>query len=111
MSSVLHKQAVAAEPTATPVYRRSHLAQLESEAIYVMREVAAQRVLKGADFEALAIDCHLQRQRRRGQPQGNAPAVERAQAVAGVGVERQRAVERDFQRAPGNGLESAQRRR
>ena len=74
------------------------------------RQVGFDFAVDGSDFEALAIDCHLQCQRWRGQSQGNASAIERAQAVAGIGIERQRAIQRDFQRAPGNGLERIERR-
>ena len=42
MSTALPATNVTATPVAAPVYRRNHLAQLESEAIYIMRETAAQ---------------------------------------------------------------------
>src|SRR5690606_677022 len=42
MSSLIDTEAPAAPPPAPTIYRKSHLSQLEAEAIYVMREVAAQ---------------------------------------------------------------------
>ena len=66
-------------------------------------EVGFARRVDRADHQAFAVHADLQRQRRRCRRAScDAAAVERAQAVAGVGIERERAVERGLERAPGD---------
>jgi hypothetical protein len=79
-----------------------------------LRDQSAQRAAHGEVgfggvrdrpyLQAVTGDRHLQRQLRRGHVQRNAAAVERPQAIAGLGIQCQRAIERGLQRAAGEGL-------
>ena len=67
-------------------------------------------VLRGADTEPVAVDLDLERDGGRFERERDAAAVELAQCRLRIRVEREHAVQRELERAAGEGLEGVKGR-